>query len=83
MYKEKKENKLCINLKPLREYTHTHTHTHTSRNLKEEKRVVKGYSKNIGNRLLIKHLINVLSRAYFFMHFRFWHEKGEVKEVVI
>ena len=53
MYKEKKENKLCINLKPLREYTHTHTHTHTSRNLKEEKRVGIIYSKNIVNKSLL------------------------------
>lgn len=33
---------------------HTHTHTHTSRNLKEEERVVKSYSKNNGNRLLLE-----------------------------
>lgn len=41
-------------------------HTHTSRNLKEEKRVVKDYSKNNGNKsLLSKFKSLLLVKAYF------------------
>ncbi len=38
---------------------HTHTHTHTSRNLREEKRVVKNYSKNNGINNLKKIFIRI------------------------